>query len=94
LPKNYDIKMDGWETVDGTRVAKLELVAKSEKVRNMFSKFILWIDPKQDVPLKQQVLEPNGDYWISHYTRFKLNSRISEDVFHLKTDSGTKIVRQ
>lgn len=94
LPKNYDVKMDGWETVDGTKVAKLELVSKSEKVRNMFTKFILWIDPRQDVPLKQQVLEPNGDYWISHYTGFKINSKISEDVFRLKTDSKTTVVQQ
>lgn len=94
LPKSYDVKMDGWETVDGTKVAKLELVSKSEKVRNMFSKFILWIDSRQDVPLKQQVLEPNGDYWISHYTGFKINSRISEEVFRLKTDSKTTVVQQ
>src|SRR5215469_8568468 len=92
LPKSYDIKMDGWETVDGTKVAKLELVSKSEKVRNMFSKFILWIDTRQDVPLKQQVLEPNGDYWISHYTGFKINSRISEEAFRLKTDSKTTTI--
>lgn len=94
LPKSYDVTMDGWETVDGIKVAKLELVSKSEKVRNMFSKFILWIDPRQDVPRKQQVLEPNGDYWISHYTGFKINSKISEDVFRLKTDSKTTVVQQ
>lgn len=94
LPKSYDVKMDGWETVDGTKVAKLELVSKSEKVRNMFSKFILWIDTRQDVPLKQQVLEPNGDYWISLYTSRKINSKIPEDVFHLKTDSKTTVVQQ
>lgn len=94
LPKSYDVKMDGWETVDGTKVAKLELVSKSEKVRNMFSKFILWIDTRQDVPIKQQALEPNGDYWISHYTGFKINSKISEEVFHLKTDSKTTVVQQ
>lgn len=94
LPKSYDVKMDGWETVDGTKVAKLELVSKSEKVRNMFSKFILWIDTRQDVPIKQQVLEPNGDYWISHYTGFKINSKISEEVFRLKTDSKTTVVQQ
>ncbi|HEY6350333.1 MAG TPA: outer membrane lipoprotein carrier protein LolA [Candidatus Angelobacter sp.] len=93
LPKSFDIKMDGWETVDGTRVAKLEMVSKSEKVRNMFSRFILWIDPKQDVPLKQQVLEPGGDTWLSHYTNFKLDAKIPEDIFRLKTTSRTKVVK-
>lgn len=93
LLKSYDVKMDGWETVDGVRTAKLELIAKSEKVRNMFSKFILWIDPKQDVPLKQQVLEPAGDYWLSHYTDIKLNSKISEEIFRIKTTPRTKVVK-
>lgn len=94
LLKNYDVKMDGWETMDGTRVAKLELVSKSEKVRNMFSQFILWIDPQQDVPLQQKVFQPSGDYWLAHYTNFKLNARIPEDIFHLKTTSKTKILTQ
>ena len=94
LLKSFEVKMAGWETVDRTRVAKLELVAKSEKVRNMFSQFIMWIDPKQDVPLKQQVLQPDHNYWSSHYSHFKLNSRISDDVFRLKTNSATEIIRQ
>lgn len=94
LLKNYDVKMDGWETMDGTRVAKLELVSKSEKVRNMFSQFILWIDPKQDVPLQQKVFQPSGDYWLAHYINFKLNAKIPEDVFHFKTTSKTRTITQ
>ena len=94
LPKNYDVKMTGWETVDGTRVAKLELVAKKEKVRNMFSKFLLWIDPKQDVPIEIKVFQPSEDSWTAHYTKFNLNSKIPEDVFRLKTTSKTTTVTQ
>ena len=94
LLKNYDVKMDSWETMDGTRVAKLELVSKSERVRNMFSQFILWIDTKQDIPLQQKVFQPSGDYWLAHYNNFKLNARIPEDVFRLKTTSKTKTVTQ
>ena len=93
LLKSYDVKMDGWEAIDGVRTAKLELVAKSEKVRNMFNKFTLSIDPKQDVPLKQQVFEPSGDYWLSHYTNIKLNARINEDVFRIKTTPRTRVVK-
>ena len=93
LLKSYNVKMDGWEPIDGVRTAKLELVAKSEKVRNMFNKFILCIDPKQDVPLKQQVLEPSGDYWLSHYTNIKLNTHISDDVFRIKTTPHTRVVK-
>lgn len=92
LLKTYHVKMAGWETVDGVKTAKLELVSTEPKVSNMFSQFVLWIDLQRDVPLKQQVFEPAGDYWLSHYTSIKLNSRIPDDAFRIKTTPHTKIV--
>ena len=93
LLKSYEVKMAGWETVDAVKTAKLELTALSPKVRSMFSQFVLWIDPQRDVPIRQQVMEPAGDYWLSHYTGFKLNGKISEDVFHIQTTPHTKTVK-
>lgn len=93
LVKSYEIKMDGWETIDGVKTAKLQLTPLSPKVRNIFNQFILWIDAQRDVPIQQQVLEPSGDYWRSHYTSFKLNGKIPEDVFHINTTSHTKVVK-
>ena len=92
LLKNYQVSLAGWETVDGIRTAKLELIPKEVKVRNMFSQFILWLDLQRDVPIQQKVLEPAGDYWFSHYTDIKMNSRISEDVFRIKTTPHTRVV--
>ena len=92
LLKSYEVKMDGWEVIDGVKTARLELVPKSEKVRNMFNKFILWIDPKQDVPLRQKVLQPAGDYWLSHYTSIKLKASIPDDAFRLRSTPHTKTV--
>ena len=93
LLKSYEIKMMGWETVDGTRTAKLQLTPLSPRVRSMFSQFILWIDPQRDLPLNQQVMEPAGDYWLSHYTGPILGKKISDDHFHIKTTPNTKIVK-
>jgi outer membrane lipoprotein-sorting protein len=93
LLKSYDIRLDGSETVDGIKTPKLELVAKSPKVRNMFNRFILWIDLQRDVPLKEQVFEPSGDYWLAHYTNFKLNAKIPDDNFRLQTSAHTKVVK-
>lgn len=93
LPKSYDVKMDGWESLDGVKTAKLELVSKSEKVRNMFSRFIIWIDPQRDVPIKQQVFASSGDYWLSHYKEIKRNAAIPEDAFKLQTTSHTRTVK-
>lgn len=93
LLKSYDVKMIGWEPVDEVKTAKLQLTALSPKVRNMFSQFTLWIDPQRDVPIRQQVMEPSGDYWLSHYTGFKLGHKISEDNFRIKTTGKTKVVK-
>ncbi len=93
LTKSYEVKMDGWETLDGVKTAKLQLTPISDKIRRLFSRFILWIDPERDIPIKQQVLEPSGDYWLSHYTGFKLAGRIPDDVFHVNTTSRTKFVK-
>jgi outer membrane lipoprotein-sorting protein len=84
LLRDYDVKMAGWETVDGVRVARLELVAKSERLQQFFKKIILWIDPVRDVAIKQQRLESSGDYQVTHYTNVKLNGKVPGDVFQIK----------
>jgi outer membrane lipoprotein-sorting protein len=92
LTRNFDVKLDGWETVDGVRTAKLELVPKSEKMKSSVNRVLLWMDPQRDVSIRQQFFEPSGDYRLTHYTSIKLNGKISDDVFRLKTTSNTKIV--
>jgi|SRR5215469_555687 len=93
LLKQYDVKLAGNEAVDGMQTTRLELTPKSPKVRNMFDKIILWVDPPRDVSLKQQFIEPSGDYRTTRYMNIKLNGKISEDVFKLHTTSHTKVVR-
>jgi len=92
LLKSYQVSLAGWDTVDGIKTAKLELIPKEVKVRNMFSQFIIWLDLQRDVPIQQKVLQPAGDYWFSHYTDIKMNARISEDAFRIKTTPRTKVV--
>ncbi|MGC2695634.1 MAG: outer membrane lipoprotein-sorting protein [Candidatus Angelobacter sp.] len=93
LRRDYDVKMSGWETVDGVKTVKLELVPKSEKMKQTYSNIILWIDPERDVLLKQQFIERSGDYRLAHYTHMKLNGKISDDEFRIKTTGSTKTIR-
>ncbi len=93
LLKDYDVKMEGWENIDGAKTAKLQLVAKNEKLRNTYNKIVLWIDPVRDVILQQQLFEPAGNYRLAHYTNLKINDKqLSSDAFNLKTSSHPKIV--
>lgn len=92
LLKSFDVKYGGVETVDGINAAKLELTPKSEKVRNMFSQIVLWIDPR-GISVQQQLIEPSGDYRLANYNGIKMNEGIPDDVFKLKTTPHTKVLR-
>ena len=87
------MRYDGTENVDGVEAAKLTLVPKSVKVHNMFQQIILWIDPARGVSVRQQFIEPSGDYRLAKYGNIKLNQKMPDDVFKLKTTGKTKVVR-
>src|SRR5206468_7762842 len=44
LLKSFDVTYVGPETINGVATAKLQLVPKSEKVKNNYNKIFLWID--------------------------------------------------
>jgi outer membrane lipoprotein-sorting protein len=93
LVRLYDVKMDGWETVDGVKTAKLDLTPKNEKMRQTYNKIVLWIDPERDVLLQQKFFESSGDYRLAHYTHMKLVDKISDDKFQLKTSGKVTTVQ-
>jgi outer membrane lipoprotein-sorting protein len=93
LTKSFDVKFGGNETVQGVNASKLELTPKSQRMRNMFEKIILWIDPAKGVSVQQQFMQSSGDYRLAKYSNIRLNEKIGDDVFKLKTTSKTKVVR-
>lgn len=93
LLRDYDVKLDGWETVDGAKTAKLDLTPRNPKLLQTYNKILLWIDPERDVLVKQQFFERSGDYRLAHYTGMKLNGKISDDVFRLKANGNTRTIR-
>lgn len=92
LLKSFDVKYLGKEDVAGTQTAKLDLVPKSEKVRNNVAHIILWIDTARGVSLQQQVFEPSGDYRLAKYLDIQINQKLPDNVFKLKTTGRTKTV--
>lgn len=92
MSKSFDISYDGEEKVDGTDTAKLELVPKSEKIKQHFPQIILWINPQSGISVQQKLLEPNGDYRLAKYSDIKLGQKIPGKVFQLKTSENTKVV--
>jgi len=92
LLKSFDVKYLGAENIDGVNTAKLELVPKSDRVRNIFAKIWLWIDPTRGISVQQQFFEPSGDYRLAKYSGIQLNQKISDSAFKLKTVNGTQFV--
>jgi outer membrane lipoprotein-sorting protein len=92
LQKNFDVTYMGPETIDGVKTAKLQLIPKSEKVKNTYSKILLWIDLDRGVSVQQQLFQPQGDYRLAKYSQIKMHEKIGDDVFKLKTTSKTQTV--
>ncbi len=93
LAKSFTVKLAGVETVDGMRAVKLELVPKSAKARSLFDRVTLWVDPARGVSLRQQAWESSGDYRLAHYANIRINEKVPDEVFQLKTTSKTKVLR-
>ena len=92
LLKSFEVSYEGSEVLDGVRTARLALVPKSQKGKSMFSRILLWIDLERGVSLKQQLFEPSGDHRIARYLNIRMNQKLSDEVFRLKTTSKTKTV--
>src|SRR5512146_889434 len=92
LEKSFDVRSLGTEEAQGVKAAKLELVPKSQKVRNTFAQILLWIDPARGVSVQQKFLEPSGDYRLAKYSNIQINTKIPDSVFKLKTTGKTKVI--
>ena len=92
LLRSFDVKYVGEEALDGVNTAKLDLTPKSQKIRNTFSHILLWIDPARGISVQQQFVEPTGDYRLAKYSEIRINQKIPDSVFKIKTTGKTKIV--
>lgn len=90
--KSFDVTYSAAEKVDGVDTAKLDLVPKSEKLRNTFNHIWLWIDLARGVSLRQQLFAPGGDYRLAAYSAIRLNEKIPDGAFKLKTTAKTKFL--
>jgi outer membrane lipoprotein-sorting protein len=90
--KSFDITLLGNEAAGGVNAAKLQLIPKTDKARGVFDRILLWIDPARGISVQQQFFEPSGNYRLAKYSNIKLNEKIPDDVFQLKTTGRTKVV--
>jgi len=99
LLKSYDVRLLGSEALNGVNAEKLELIPKSERLRNNFiARILLWIDPARGISVQQQFFQPDskggsaGDYRIAKYSDIKIDQKLPDGAFKLKTTKKTKFV--
>ena len=89
LAKAWTISDLGTEPVDGVETAKMDLVPKDPTVRNNCTHIIIWIDSSRGVSLKQEFFMSSEDTRTSYYSNIRLNQKIDEKKYAIKTDSKT-----
>jgi len=94
LEKSWNITYHGMETIDGVRTAKLDLVSKSQAVRNNFTHVTIWVDPARAISLKQIFFEASGDKRTSYFRDIRYNKKIPSSVFKIKTNSKTQVIQK
>ncbi len=93
LKQTFEVSYEREETIDNVATAKLQLIPKSEKVRDgYFSKAFIWIDLSRGVSVQQQFMQAQGDYRLAKYSEIRNNAKIGNDVFQLKTTKKTQFV--
>ncbi len=82
LKDGYDVTLQGEETLDNTKVVRLDLTPKSADVLKQLSKIQLWLSESTWLPVQQRFNENgSGDYTIIHYRNMVRNPRISDGDF-------------
>jgi outer membrane lipoprotein-sorting protein len=92
LVKSFDVTYVSPETIAGVATAKLQLVPKSDKVRNTYHRIFLWIDLERGISVQQQFFTPQEDYRLVKYSNIRINEKISDDVFRFKTTNKTQTI--
>ena len=94
LQDKFELSYLGQETIDGVKTAKLQLIPKDPKTRNLFPKITIWIDPVRDVNLRQVFDEGQGMSRVCTYSHIEMNRPISSSVFSFKTNKQTQFINQ
>jgi outer membrane lipoprotein-sorting protein len=88
LRKNYDVKLAGSEVLNGERTSRLELIPKSEEVRNLTTKIELWIPEGKSNPVQEKLTQPSKNYHLVVFSDVKLNVPLPDSDYSLKLPPG------
>jgi hypothetical protein len=90
LENSFDVTFLGAKELNGVQTGELQLIPKSQKVRNTFDRILLWIN-SEGVSIQQQLFS-DGNYRLNQYSSIQLHRKLSDNVFKLRTNSKTEFI--
>src|ERR1700730_7331300 len=94
LKESYSVTLQGEDTLDNRKVLLLELLPKTDEVKQQLSKIQLWVDESTWLSVQQQFFETgSGDYFIIRYRNLNRNVRIPDNEFKPHWPHGTTRVQ-
>ena len=94
MKESYTITLQGEQTLDNRKVLLLELLPKTDEVKQQLSKIQLWVDESTWLSVQQQFFETgSGDYFIVRYRNIQRNVRIPDAEFKPHWPKGTTTIQ-
>jgi outer membrane lipoprotein-sorting protein len=94
LQDSYQVSLTGEPALGDTKTVELDLVPKSQGVKNQFSKIQIWFDPATWLAMQQQFYETgSGDYSIVRYSNLVKNPRVQDSLFKPHWPKGTEKIK-
>ena len=90
LQKQYTIKFNGSETVNGVKTSRVDLTPKSKDAQELFQHLELWIPESEGHAVQQKVYLRGGDYKLLTYSEIKINPAQTDAAFDLKAPKNAK----
>jgi len=90
LMKAYDLRVGGEEAVAGRKTVRVELIPKSQKVRQHLTRAELWVSLDNGQTVQQKFHEPSGDYRLATYTDVKWNTDLPDSALGLRLPRNVK----
>ncbi len=91
LKKDYTVTGGQTEKIDSTVTTRVELVPKSEEMRNAIRRITLWIPEGKRYALKERVDKPGKDYIEWTYMHPELNKPLPDSEVTLKLPPGVHV---
>jgi outer membrane lipoprotein-sorting protein len=94
LQESYQVSLAGEPIIDNKKTVELELIPKSQGVKNQFSKIQICFDPSTWLAVQQQFYETgSGDYSIVRYSNIVKNPHIQDSQFKPHWPKGTEKIK-